>query len=76
MSKAILEFDLNDPDDRRDFLRAVHASTLFSILFELRHNFMRKLEYELESGKDPYEAVKELLFDELTPINELTDELF
>jgi len=42
--KAILEFDLNDPNDYHPHLRAVHATQMAQLLFFLKHNFRKSLE--------------------------------
>ena len=39
---AKLIFDLRDPEEDMLFLRAVRASEMASILFELQNNFVRK----------------------------------
>lgn len=36
--KAILEFDLNDYEDRKEFLRASKAIEMSIVLFDLLHN--------------------------------------
>lgn len=42
--KTVIEFDLNDPDDRVDCLRCVKSSDMYIVLFEILHNLHRKYE--------------------------------
>ena len=49
MAKAILEFDLNEPDDKRAHLRAVKSLDMASFIFQLTSNTKKELERELES---------------------------
>jgi hypothetical protein len=48
MAKAILEFDLNDPDDRMDHLRAVHSVDLALALWEIHYNTRKSVELTIE----------------------------
>lgn len=48
--KALLEFDLNDADERLDHLRAIKATDMSIVLFDLAHNFRKKIEFEIESN--------------------------
>ena len=47
--KAILEFDLNDRDDRMAHLRCVKSEDLAWVLFEILSNLRKKVEFEVES---------------------------
>lgn len=47
--KAILEFDLNDHDDRMAHLRCVKSEDLAWVLFEILSNLRKKVEFEVES---------------------------
>ena len=42
MPKAILKFDLNDSDDIREHLKAVHSNEMALLIWELKHNILRK----------------------------------
>lgn len=59
MAKAILEFDLNDPDDQDAHLRAVKALDMALVLWEMSYNTKKKMCYDIEFQKitDPYEVV-------------------
>ena len=47
MSKAILKFDLSDPDDYMEFKRASKASDITFSLFEITRNLKKRLEWEI-----------------------------
>ena len=49
MAKAILKFDLNEPDDRMAHLRAVKSLDMASFIFQLTSNTKKELEHYLES---------------------------
>ncbi len=67
--KAILEFDLNDPDDRIDHLRAVHADDLAYIIWDFVYNSKKEIEWKIDNDKlesydvldKVYERMSELL---------------
>ena len=61
--KAILEFDLNDPEDNQRHLRCVHSTDMASFIWELQHNFWRKWKHdETDFNLDTYrEALGDLL---------------
>ena len=48
--KAILEFDLENPDDKRAHLRAIKSLDMAIVLFQMTANAYRKLEDVGESG--------------------------
>jgi hypothetical protein len=56
--KAILEYDLTQQDDSDSFDKAVNATRMYYILWELQHNFIRKLPDEIQ------EQVREKLMEE------------
>jgi hypothetical protein len=66
MAKAILEYDLNDPDDNMAHLRAVKSLDMALVLWEMAHNAKKSLQYDIEGRKieDPYEAL-DLAFEKL-----------
>ena len=49
MAKAILEFDLNDPDDRMEHLRAVQSVDLALALWEILYNTRKEMELTIEA---------------------------
>ena len=48
MAKAILEFDLTDPDDRHDFAVASRAKDLLLALNEIADKLRRRIKYSDE----------------------------
>jgi hypothetical protein len=61
MAKAILEFDLNDPDDIMAHLRAVKALDMALVLWELAYNAKKKIHMAIEFDKlDAYDAVDQI----------------
>ena len=47
--KAILEFDLDNPDDVLSHKRCVKALDMACILFEIQHNLKKKLTHKFEA---------------------------
>ena len=58
MAKAILEFDLNDYDDKMAHKRAVKSTDLALALWEIEMNLRKKLERELEAKEMKNEDVE------------------
>jgi len=70
MAKAILEFDLTDPDDAIEFERATKATDMALVLWELVFNTKKKMYNQIEFDKieSPYDAIDKLyekIYDEL-----------
>ena len=66
--KAILEFDLNDQDDRMSHLRCVKSTSMAIALWEITHNTKKGLEWSMEGKElDKYDAL-ELVFDKIYEI--------
>jgi hypothetical protein len=61
--KAILKFDLDNPEDKIDHLRCVHSTDMAMFIWELKHNFWRKWKHdETDFTLDNYkEALWELM---------------
>lgn len=79
MAKAILEFDLNEPEDVQAHLRAVKSLDMALALWDIVHNTKKSLEWAMEGKEmDKYDAL-ELVFDKIHEIfdnhNIKTDEL-
>jgi len=75
--KAILEFDLENKDDRKAHLRCVKSTEMAIILWEIQNNFFKKLN---TGDKDMIYAIgivldriTELLDDNDININNLID---
>jgi len=62
MAKAILEFDLTDPDDAMEFERAVKATDMALVLWQLVFNTKKQIfnEIEFEKIESPYDAIDKL----------------
>ena len=64
MAKAKLEYDLTDPDDRLEHLRAINSLGMAMALWEIAYNTRKKMAYAVEEmelkGKkiDPYDVVE------------------
>lgn len=56
MAKAILEFDLTDPDDNIEFQRATKALDMSLSIWEFAHNTKKKLLWEVESKEGSTDA--------------------
>ena len=61
MAKAILEFDLTDPDDRIEHLRAIKSLDMALVLWELFYNSKKQFINELEANEDSSEKEFELV---------------
>lgn len=88
MSKAILKFDLSDPDDIKQFNRATKADNIVFALFEIIYNSKKNMEWTIEQkitesenkGEEysPYDAmylVYEMIFEKLSEYNVNIDDL-
>lgn len=80
MAKAILEYDLNDPDDSMAHRRAVKSTDMAIVLFEIENNLHRRIEMgiDVEQYKTPYEvsvAYREAIIDLLIEQGINTEEL-
>jgi hypothetical protein len=47
--KAILEFNLDEPEDRMAHLRCIKSEDMASVLFQILSNLEQKVKFELES---------------------------
>ncbi len=66
--KAILEFNLNEYDDEKDFKRANASSSLCNAIWTYLYHSKKKIKYELENEEaDKYDAV-EKCFEKFTEI--------
>jgi len=66
--KAILEYDLNDPDEAMAHLRAIKSTDLSLAIWELCHNTKKRILSKVETNEiDAYDAV-ELVFEEINVI--------
>lgn len=65
MAKAILEFDLADPDDRLSHIRAVNATNAYAVLSEMDRWLREKIKYAEQDKHPSLEEVREYLFEVL-----------
>ena len=71
MAKAILEFDLNDPDDNMAHLRCVKSLDMAIFIFHLTSNLKKQIMHEIDHRElKDWEAVQ-LVFER---IHELVNE--
>jgi hypothetical protein len=82
MSKAILEFDLNDSDDRMEHLRCVKSTDMALLIWDILYNTKKSLIYKLESDNlstdrehDLIESIWEELWDRANEKGIKIDEL-
>ena len=77
MAKGILEFDLNEPDDRMAFKRANKATDMAIALHEIQFNLKKRIGHQLEGADIKGEKISnyevlEMVFDKIhNTINEL-----
>jgi hypothetical protein len=68
MAKATLTFDLNDPDDRMEYMRCNKSLDMALALWELSHNTKKGLGYSMEGKEmDQYETL-EFVFERIHEI--------
>lgn len=77
MAKAILEYNLNDLDDKMAYMCAAKSTDMASFIFQLSYNTKKELERHLEAREfrgekdlNEYEVL-EMVFDK---VRELIDE--
>ncbi len=56
--KAVLEFDLENEDDRLAHLRSIQSIDMALVLFEIQYNLKRTILREIESRYEEYSQVK------------------
>jgi hypothetical protein len=71
MAKAKLIFDLNDPDDMREHLCAVHGQDFAFLIWELKHNILRRA---YKDELDPKEII-DLIHEKINELGIDVDEL-
>ncbi len=61
MAKAILEYDLNDPDDTMAHMRAVKSLDMALVLWEMAYNVKKRIQSQAEIEKlDSYDAIEKV----------------
>jgi hypothetical protein len=79
--KAILEFDLDDHDDRMAHLRCVKSTDMAIVISEILHNLEKQVQHEvenLEADSDPsdgvyaaFRKIREVIYDRGILIDDL-----
>lgn len=79
MAKAVLKYDLTDPDDRLEHLRAIKSTGMALVLWSFVHNSRKGLEYQIqEYNYDAYallDKIYEIMGDELAEHGIIIDDL-
>lgn len=79
MAKAVLKYDLTDPDDRIDHLRAVKSTDMALVIWDFVYNSKKGMEYQIEEYKyDAYQVLDkmiEIFRDELADHGIVIDDL-
>ena len=65
MAKAILKYDLSDPDDRMEHLRAIKATDMALVLWELVYNTRKRIEYDIDANNLGGNAVLDRIMIEI-----------
>jgi len=73
--KAILKFNLDNPEDRKEHMMCMKSSNMASFIWELQHNFWRQWKHDednftLDNYKD---ALLQLLNDHNINVDKLVD---
>jgi hypothetical protein len=64
MAKAILKYDLSDPDDRLEHLRAIKAADMAMVIWDFVYNTRKRMENKIaETGADAYSTLDKILDD-------------
>lgn len=58
--KAILEFNLHDPDDVINYRHAINASSMHSILWDIDMEFRKYLKYNDKISQDQHDILQQM----------------
>lgn len=78
MAKAILEFDLNEPEDASEHMRMIKSLSIVVVLWEMDQYLRARLKYEDSMSEDEYKAVdaaREKLYELMSAHSVSLDEL-
>jgi hypothetical protein len=50
MAKAILKYDLSDPDDRIEHLRALKSTDMALVIWDFVYNTRKRIEYDIDKN--------------------------
>lgn len=65
MAKAILEFDLEDPEDRQSHIRAINSTNVYLVLSKMDGWLREKVKYVDQDKHPSLEEVREYLHEVL-----------
>lgn len=80
--KAKLTFDCTDTDDEIELKRAIKATDMASVLWDIHYNLKKRCEYKADGSKKPINAYDmiEFVFNEINDLleehNLIIDELY
>lgn len=64
MAKATITYDLNDPDDRIEHLRAIKATDMALVLWEFVYNTRKRIEYDIDKNDlDGYAVLDRIMIE-------------
>lgn len=64
MAKATITYDLTDPDDRLEHLRAIKAADMAMVIWDFVYNTRKRIENKIaETGADAYSTLDKILDD-------------
>ena len=64
MAKAIIKYDLSDPDDRVEHLRALKATDMALVIWGFVYNTRKQMENEIsENSLDAYAVLDKIMDD-------------
>lgn len=66
--KAILKFDLSDPDDRIDHKIAIHGNDMAFILWEFLYNSRKGFEQEMDEKHLDGDDILDMVYKRLTDL--------
>ncbi len=75
MSKAILKFNLSDPDDFQDFKRAIKANEMAFALFDIFRNMRKSMEWDI-AAKMSESKDKDEVFDAFDTLDLIYDAMY
>jgi hypothetical protein len=62
--KAILEYDLDNPDDREAHLRAIKSLDMASVIFEFQINSRKRIAQKIYDNKDGNITSLDIIYNE------------
>jgi hypothetical protein len=79
MAKATITYDLTDPDDRLEHLRAIKATDMALVIWELVYNTRKRIEYDIDKhdldGYDVLDGIMTEISDRLDEHGIVIDDL-